>query len=224
MGKQTTKQLKALLRKESLARMDALPPQKKLAAPAAILARLRQLAAHNGGPSIWKEAQRVSCFISMDHELDTKPILQALLSDGKDVFVPRIIDNPAFKLGGLDETGRSRRKQVMQMLRLLSVEEIGAFERSNYGIPEPPLDREEIFEHASADLIICPGVVFSKDGRRVGYGGGFFDMYIRRVRALNPRVTVVGVGHECQLLQSDTEGQQIPVEETDQMLDSVLAA
>jgi 5-formyltetrahydrofolate cyclo-ligase len=219
----SSKQLKALLRKESLARMKLIAQADKEGAPYLVLQRCRQLPSRSGQASCWQEAKRVSCFISMDHELNTRPILQALLEDGKQIYVPRIINNPNFKPGALDTKGRPYRKQIMRMLCLKSVEEIDSFAQSSYGIPEPPLDREDLMQTESVDLILCPGVVFSRDGRRIGYGGGFYDMFIRQARALSPHVTVVGVGYSCQVIHSDSAQEGvIPLEKTDEMLDFVI--
>jgi 5-formyltetrahydrofolate cyclo-ligase len=67
-------------------------------------------------------------------------------------------------------------------------------------ILEPPRERwgeagkemgpEEI------DLVVVPGVGFSRTGGRMGNGQGYYDRLLERVR---PDCTLVGLGYECQL-------------------------
>jgi 5-formyltetrahydrofolate cyclo-ligase len=54
------------------------------------------------------------------------------------------------------------------------------FEANEYNIPEP-LDTE-IADPSSLDLVILPMLAFDKYGNRVGYGGGFFDRYLKDCR------------------------------------------
>lgn len=63
-----------------------------------------------------------------------------------------------------------------------------------YGILEP--SGAEIAPE-QLDLIVLPGLGFDRQGRRLGYGGGFYDRFLARVGA---RVTTVGVGFDGQLL------------------------
>jgi 5-formyltetrahydrofolate cyclo-ligase len=62
------------------------------------------------------------------------------------------------------------------------------------GIPEPVTDPccnvEEI------DLIIVPGVAFDETGGRIGYGGGYYDRLLPRVKGLRP---IVALAYEEQI-------------------------
>ncbi len=78
-----------------------------------------------------------------------------------------------------------------------------------YGIKE--VDSTEIYE-GTYDIILVPGLVFSADGYRVGYGGGYYDFFL----AHHPEALKVGVGFPFQLAE------KIPVEKHDVQLDKLI--
>ena len=50
---------------------------------------------------------------------------------------------------------------------------------------------------------MTPGVAFDRSGRRVGYGGGFYDRFFPRTR---PDTFRIGVGFDLQLIDGDLPG------------------
>ncbi|MBH24419.1 MAG: 5-formyltetrahydrofolate cyclo-ligase [Myxococcales bacterium] len=79
-----------------------------------------------------------------------------------------------------------------------------------YGILEP--SGAEIAPE-QLDLIVLPGLGFDRQGRRLGYGGGFYDRFLARVGA---RVFTVGVGFDSQLLE------RLPTDPHDQPVHTVV--
>jgi 5-formyltetrahydrofolate cyclo-ligase len=65
------------------------------------------------------------------------------------------------------------------------------------------------------DLLVCPLLAFDARGRRLGYGGGFYDRTLARLRAAGP-VRAVGFAYAAQ------EVDEVPADETDQTLDAVV--
>jgi 5-formyltetrahydrofolate cyclo-ligase len=81
---------------------------------------------------------------------------------------------------------------------------------AKWGIMEPPAG-PEIFP----DLVFVPLAAFDRAGNRLGYGAGFYDRTLARLRA-KQQIAAVGVGYAVQ------EFPTIPTEATDEKLDYVL--
>lgn len=75
-------------------------------------------------------------------------------------------------------------------------------------IPEAPVYMEP-------EILIVPLVAFSPAGGRLGYGGGFYDRTLQRLRALRPTLAF-GFAFAAQ------EDADIPLEPTDQPLDGIV--
>lgn len=69
------------------------------------------------------------------------------------------------------------------------------------------------------DLLIVPGVAFTKDGLRLGHGGGYYDKYQRKLREVQevPPATIA-VALKEQIVD------EVPTEDTDVKIDLVLYA
>jgi 5-formyltetrahydrofolate cyclo-ligase len=80
-----------------------------------------------------------------------------------------------------------------------------------WGIREPKDDAPEV----DPDILIVPLAAFDRNGNRIGYGAGYYDMTIKRLRALKP-VVAVGIAYAAQ------EVAEVPTTERDARLDLVL--
>ena len=90
--------------------------------------------------------------------------------------------------------------------------EFGApLDRGQWGIREPKPDAPEV----EPDILLVPLLAFDRAGYRLGYGAGYYDMTIHRLRALKP-VTAVGIAFAAQ------EVPKIPTTPRDERLDLVL--
>ncbi len=65
------------------------------------------------------------------------------------------------------------------------------------------------------EILIVPLLAFDRRGFRLGYGGGFYDRTLARLRARGPRLAL-GFAYAAQ------EVEAVPVEETDQPLDLIV--
>lgn len=77
-----------------------------------------------------------------------------------------------------------------------------------FDIPEPSGGPEA----ADLDVILCPGLAFTCDGRRLGHGGGYYDRALPRY----PRARAIGIAFPCQLVED------LPSESHDHKMDEVL--
>jgi 5-formyltetrahydrofolate cyclo-ligase len=80
-----------------------------------------------------------------------------------------------------------------------------------WGIREPPPDAPEVLP----DILLVPLLAFDRTGHRLGYGAGYYDMTIARLRAIK-RVRAIGVAFAAQEIAA------VPVTPRDARLDLVL--
>jgi len=80
-----------------------------------------------------------------------------------------------------------------------------------WGIREPKPEAAEV----EPDILLVPLLAFDRAGHRIGYGAGYYDLTIARLRARKP-VTAVGIGFAAQ------EIAKIPATVRDARLDLVL--
>jgi 5-formyltetrahydrofolate cyclo-ligase len=95
----------------------------------------------------------------------------------------------------------------MDFLRFEKIEELS---QGAFGILEP----DHGVEATHLDFMICPGVAFTREGHRLGQGGGFYDRAIARF----PKTKIIGVGFECQVVD------QLPIDKYDCLMDQVIIA
>ena len=81
---------------------------------------------------------------------------------------------------------------------------------NNYGIPEP-ISNKIVFPN----IILVPLVAYDKNLNRVGYGGGFYDRYLKRIKKIK-KVTAVGLAYSFQKVN------KIPNNQHDIKLDYII--
>jgi 5-formyltetrahydrofolate cyclo-ligase len=134
----------------------------------------------------------VSGFMPLKSEINPLPLLQELAEAGARLALPAV-------------AGRGR-PLIMRAWKF------GApLDRGQWGIREPKPDAPEV----EPDILLVPLLAFDREGFRLGYGAGYYDMTIHRLRALKP-VTAVGIAFAAQ------EVPKIPTTPRDERLDLVL--
>jgi len=140
----------------------------------------------------WKAAGILITYLSWEYETDTWMIIRDAMAEGKTVYAPRITDRQA---------GRMEFYLLEEELRTAS---------GSYGIPEPVGDR--LLPEDCADqhtLFLMPGVAFSENRDRIGYGGGFYDRYLERRTDLMNRVALC---YDCQVTDAVTKVPLLPTD------------
>lgn len=85
-----------------------------------------------------------------------------------------------------------------------------AWRRGRFGIWEPDPGRAEPVPTEALALVAVPGVAFTPDGRRLGYGGGYYDRWFAAAAGAGP--VRVGVCFACQLAEDlPTEAHDVRV-------------
>jgi len=115
-------------------------------------------------------AGTVMLFASFRTELDTMPVAEWVLRAGKALCLPRVLG--------------PRRMAAFRVTDLAADLAPGKWDipEPRVGLPEVPPDE--------MDLVFVPGSAFDEDGRRCGYGGGFYDTYLPRTRPGTPWVAL----------------------------------
>jgi len=85
-----------------------------------------------------------------------------------------------------------------------------ALRRGPFGTRLPEVD-----DFVTPEILIVPLVAFERAGGRLGYGGGFYDRTLARLRAVRP-VLAIGFAYAAQ------EAEGLPLEPTDQPLDMIV--
>lgn len=139
---------------------------------------------------LYRAAKSLYGYLSYNQEVLTLPILRAAQADGKRVAVPKVFG---------------------ETMRFLWLDELTAVASGYRGIPEPIADGPEADDTQA--LVLLPGLAFDRAGRRIGYGGGFYDRFLSE--ETHPTIALC---YEFQLFDAlQTEAHDIPA-------DAVLAA
>ena len=81
---------------------------------------------------------------------------------------------------------------------------------NKYGIPEPISNKIKF-----PDILLVPLVAYDKNLNRVGYGGGFYDRYIKIIKKYK-KVITIGLAYSFQKVN------KIPVNKNDIKLDIII--
>lgn len=108
-------------------------------------------------------ARAIAAYSSFGSEYDTAALLEAARAAGKRLLLPRV-DKAA---------GRIELKRVQDPRADLVAGVWGIREPSTAC---PPANAEE------ADFVLVPGVAFTRQGDRLGYGGGYYDRLLPMLR------------------------------------------
>lgn len=124
----------------------------------------------------WQQARVIATTMSQAMELQTAPICQAAWAVNKIVVVPKTFPH--------------------RQMRFYQYDQATQFEQTKFGVMEPV--NGQLYEADQIDLMIVPGVAFTKRGKRLGFGGGFYDRYL----ANYPGQTIA-LAMQCQLAAED---------------------
>ncbi len=134
----------------------------------------------------YRQAKTIYGYLSYNQEVRTGPLLAQALKDGKAVAVPKVCG---------------------EEMRFILMTDLDAVAKGYAGIPEPIAD-SPIAQDPTA-LVLMPGLAFDRQGRRLGYGGGFYDKFL----AAEPNHPKIALCYDFQLLPAlETDSHDIPVD------------
>ena len=175
-------QEKAELRKSMLAAREALDPVYKKEQDALLTEKLMEFISSHS-------VRTVHTYINMGSEINLKPLIQKLLDSGITVIAPKSLP-----------------KRRLQHLVLRSLDDL---EPGIYGTSHPASGQEYT---GSYDLILVPGLAYDQQGYRLGYGAGYYDIFL----ATQPSALKIGLAYTFQVIE------KVPAEPHDVQLDRII--
>jgi 5-formyltetrahydrofolate cyclo-ligase len=143
------KRAKRAVRRRVRALRDAMPPEHREPAAAAIRERALEEIARAGSPAT------VMAFWSFGSEVPTGPLLERLTRRGDRVALPRIV-------------GSDLQARLYRPGDPVTATSFGAMEPAGGAFVDPK----------EFDVVVMPGIAFDRRGYRVGYGKGYYDRFL----------------------------------------------
>ena len=147
---------------------------------------------------LWSAYKTIFLFLSMNDEIDTKPLLEMSLRDGKKIFAP----------------GVDKKSGALVFYRVSSPG--GPWQEGPFGIREPLNESEKAAAGDFPALVITPGLAFDRKGNRLGRGRGYYDRFFAGLDAAGREYTALGLCMEAQL------SAQVPAGARDKKMDGIL--
>ncbi len=141
--------------------------------------------------SLYQQARCIYGYLPYNQEVRTDAMLLQALLDGKRVAVPKVYGDT---------------------MRFLYITDLSGIEKGYCGIPEPVADGPVASEPDA--LVLMPGLAFDSQGGRMGYGGGFYDKFLRQ----EPTHPTLALCYDFQMVR------QVPAQAHDRAVDVVLWA
>ena len=141
-----------------------------------------------------KSSQNIMIFMDMKNEVKVTKLIK--LYPEKNFFIPKIVNrkNREMKINKYNENN-------------LVLHKFGYYESYS----------NDFFDEGSLDIIIVPGIVFDLQKNRIGFGGGYYDTFLKKVRKKNEKALFVGVCYDFQIVD------EVPTESHDMILDFVVS-
>ncbi|BBM53126.1 5-formyltetrahydrofolate cyclo-ligase [Leptotrichia trevisanii] len=140
-----------------------------------------------------KNAENVMIFMDMKNEVRITKLME--LYPEKNFFISKITDskNREMKINKYNENE-------------LILHKFGYYESSS----------NDFYDEKILDIVIVPAIAFDFWKNRIGFGGGYYDTFLKKVREKNKKVLFIGVCYNFQIIKN------VPIEEHDIVLDLVV--
>ena len=124
-------------------------------------------------------ARGIACYVNKDSEVNTRPLIRAALDQEKRVLIPVV------KKGDIE-------------LFFSEIKDLGSeLAPGTFGILEPKPENVHPVGLDTVDVIFVPGIVWDREGYRLGWGRGYFD---RVIKNLPQHVRSAGLAFNMQLI------------------------
>lgn len=182
---------KSLIRKEVLSRRDSISEDVRKVKDKEIQERLLAL------PE-FMASHKILLYASFRSEVNTFDLLEYCIAHDKAAVLPRV----------------DKQNNELKIYEIKDTEELV---KGCFGIPEPNVSEDRRMNVEHMDLILVPGAAFDEQCNRLGYGKGFYDKLLSRVRGQGSMVKgVIALAYEEQVVES------IPSELHDIKMDKII--
>ena len=124
---------------------------------------------------IYKNCQNILAYSTIQNEVDLSQIINQALLDNKNLFLPRV-------------EGDS-----MNFFRINNTDKL---QIGSYNILEP--QNGTVYQDSTNSIILVPGIAFSTQGARIGFGKGFYDKYLSQHNS----IFKIGIAYDWQITKS----------------------
>jgi len=177
------------LRKKHLALRAAMPEAERREKSESIAGHLRAL------PE-FTNARAIMLYVNIGAEVRTRCLITALLAEGRRMILP-YVKMPAYELG------------------IGAVDNVDVdLQAGELGCLEPMPSRRDNFFKSDLSVIICPGVVFDKNGGRIGRGKYYYDRFLSEIKG---RIPIIGLAFANQIMEGT-----VPFEYHDVAMDQII--
>jgi 5-formyltetrahydrofolate cyclo-ligase len=134
----------------------------------------------------YKNSKVIMFFVSFNSEVHTHDMINQAFKN-KIVVVPKVVHKEI------------EPSVIIDFDNLISSNNLGILE---------PIEEMKI-AYKNIDLILVPGIVFDKEGHRIGYGLGYYDKFLRKV----PKAIKIGLAFDFQVVDKlPREMHDVPVD------------
>lgn len=109
----------------------------------------------------WRESDLIAVTVSSQSEVDTWQIIRQGWLENKTVCVPKC-------------------DPVQKEMTFYRINSFSSLEAGFGGLYEPSARQCEVIEPEAISAVIVPGLVFDRQGYRIGFGGGYYDRFLAR--------------------------------------------
>lgn len=155
-----------------------------------------------------ESARTVGLYMSMPQvEVNTTKLIEYCFNSNKEVYLPKCFD----------KANQSRRSRHMNLLRVLDMDAVQNLKPTGKFNLREPEEGESIMDKGGLDVLILPGLAFTKSGERLGHGAGYYDEFLEAYETKFGELPfLVGISLQEQIVDN------IPMEDHDRVLDIVV--
>lgn len=186
------KTVKKELREKVLLKRDLLTKEEIEQKSQIILDKLQNL-------KFFYESSIIMSYVNFKSEVNTRMFINHCLKLGKRVLVPVVVKKPGNNYKEIIAS------EIFDLDRDLAV--------GTYGILEPGKESLREINPHEIDLMVVPGTVFDKSCNRIGYGAGYYDRFMKKVK---PDCFKAGLAFQLQVVD------RLPAEDHDVPLDIII--